>query len=100
LDVPGADLGGALALRTLADSCRIAADLVDGAHLVMVGAGWIGLEIAAAARTRGATVTVVERSELPLLRVLGPGIARVFADLHRDHGVTFRFGAAVQAFLL
>ncbi|MFG1674391.1 NAD(P)/FAD-dependent oxidoreductase [Micromonospora sp. NPDC049282] len=98
LDVPGADLDGVLALRTLSDSDRIAAALVDGAHLVVVGAGWIGLEVAAAARTRGATVTVVERSELPLLRVLGPNIARVFADLHRDHGVTFRRGATVQAF--
>ena len=98
LDIPGADLDGVLSLRTLADSDRIAAALVDGTHLVVVGAGWIGLEVAAAARARGATVTVVERSELPLLRVLGPGIARVFADLHRDHGVTFRFDAAVQEF--
>jgi 3-phenylpropionate/trans-cinnamate dioxygenase ferredoxin reductase subunit len=98
LEVPGAELDGVLALRTLSDSDRIAAALVDGGHLVVVGAGWIGLEVAAAARQRGATVTVVERSELPLLRVLGPGIARVFADLHRDHGVTFCFGAAVQAF--
>jgi 3-phenylpropionate/trans-cinnamate dioxygenase ferredoxin reductase subunit len=98
LAVPGADVDGVLALRTLADCDRIAAALVDGGHLVVVGAGWIGLEVAAAARQRGATVTVVERSELPLLRVLGPNIARVFADLHRDHGVTFRFGAVVQAF--
>jgi 3-phenylpropionate/trans-cinnamate dioxygenase ferredoxin reductase subunit len=98
LDLPGADLDGVLTLRTLSDSDRIAAQLVDGAHLVVVGAGWIGLEIAAAARQRGATVTVVERSELPLLRVLGPGLSRVFADLHRDHGVTFRLGATVQAF--
>jgi NADPH-dependent 2,4-dienoyl-CoA reductase/sulfur reductase-like enzyme len=57
---------------------------------VVVGAGWIGPEVAAAARQRGARVTVVERSRLPSLRV--------FADLHRDHGVTFRFGGAVQAF--
>jgi 3-phenylpropionate/trans-cinnamate dioxygenase ferredoxin reductase component len=80
LDVPRAELDGVLPLRTLSDSDRIAAAVVDGAHLVVVGAGWIGLEVAAAARQRGATVTVVERSELPLLRVLGPGIARVFAE--------------------
>jgi 3-phenylpropionate/trans-cinnamate dioxygenase ferredoxin reductase subunit len=98
LDVPGGYLDGVLSLRTLADSDRIAAALVDGAHLVVVGAGWIGLEVAAAARQRGAAVTVVERSELPLLRVLGPDIARVFADLHRDHGVAFRFGAIVDKF--
>ena len=98
LDVPGAYLDGVLQLRTLPDSDRIAAALVPGARLVVIGAGWIGLEVAAAARQRGVTVTVVERSELPLLRVLGPGIARVFADLHRDHGVAFRFGAAVHEF--
>lgn len=98
LDVAGAYLDGVLRLRTLADSDRIAAALVDGARIVVVGAGWIGLEVAAAARLRGAAVTVVERSELPLLRVLGPDIARVFVDLHRDRGVTFRFGAAVREF--
>jgi 3-phenylpropionate/trans-cinnamate dioxygenase ferredoxin reductase subunit len=98
LDVPGAYLDGVLQLRTLADSDRIAAALVNGAHVVVVGGGWIGLEIAAAARQRGAAVTVVERSDLPLLRVLGPDIAPVFADLHRDNGVTFRHGAAVREF--
>jgi 3-phenylpropionate/trans-cinnamate dioxygenase ferredoxin reductase subunit len=98
LDVPGAFLDGVLQLRTLADSDRIAAALVDGAQLVVVGAGWIGLEVAAAARQRGAAVTVVERSQLPLLRVLGSDIAPVFADLHRDNGVKFRFSAAVREF--
>jgi len=98
LDVPGAYLDGVLQLGTLADSDRIAAALVNGAHLVVVGGGWIGLEVAAAARQRGATVTVVERSQLPLLRVLGPDIAPVFADLHRDNGVTFRHGTAVREF--
>jgi 3-phenylpropionate/trans-cinnamate dioxygenase ferredoxin reductase subunit len=99
LDVPGAYLDGVLKLRTLADSDRIAAALVDGARIVVVGAGWIGLEVAAAARQRGAAVTVVERSGLPLQRVLGPDIARVFADLHRDHEITFRFDAVVREFL-
>jgi len=98
LDVPGSYLDGVQQLRTLADSDRIAAALVDGAHLVVVGAGWIGLEVAAAARQRGAAVTVLDRSRLPLLRVLGPDIAPVFADLHRDNGVTFRHGAAVREF--
>jgi 3-phenylpropionate/trans-cinnamate dioxygenase ferredoxin reductase subunit len=98
LDVPGAALDGVMQLRTLSDSDEIAAVLAPGAHIVVVGAGWIGLEVAAAARQRGAIVTVVERSELPLQRVLGPGAARVFVDLHRDHGVTFRFGARVRAF--
>ncbi|PSK67882.1 Putidaredoxin reductase [Micromonospora sp. MH33] len=96
LAAPGVDLDGVLRLRTLADSRRIAAALVDGAHLVIVGAGWIGLEVAAAARKRGATVDVVETAALPLRRVLGDEIARVFANLHRDHGVTFHFGAEVD----
>ncbi|MEV5693547.1 NAD(P)/FAD-dependent oxidoreductase [Micromonospora globbae] len=96
LAAPGADLDGVLRLRTLADSRRIAAALVDGAHVVIVGAGWIGLEVAAAARQRGATVDVVETAALPLRRVLGDEIARVFANLHRDHGVTFHFDAEVR----
>ncbi|MET8907820.1 FAD-dependent oxidoreductase [Micromonospora sp. NPDC004551] len=96
LAAPGVGLDGVLRLRTLADSRRIAAALVDDAHLVIVGAGWIGLEVAAAARQRGATVDVVESAALPLRRVLGDEIARVFANLHRDHGVTFHFDAEVH----
>ncbi|PWU56967.1 FAD-dependent oxidoreductase [Micromonospora globispora] len=96
LDVPGADLDGVWYLRTLADSDRIAEALTDQAHLVVIGAGWIGLEIAAAARQHGATVTVVETADLPLQRVLGDEVARVFADLHRGHVVTFHFGAGVR----
>jgi 3-phenylpropionate/trans-cinnamate dioxygenase ferredoxin reductase subunit len=98
LDAPGADLDGLLTLRTLADSERLAAALVDGARVVVVGAGWIGLEVTAAARRYGAEVTVVEVGMLPLQRVLGDEIGRVFADLHRDHGVAFRFGAGVRGF--
>ncbi|MFC0031948.1 NAD(P)/FAD-dependent oxidoreductase [Micromonospora chaiyaphumensis] len=96
LAAPGVGLAGVLRLRTLADSRRIAAALVEGARLVIVGAGWIGLEVAAAARQRGATVDVVETAALPLRRVLGDEIARVFANLHRDHGVTFHFDAEVR----
>jgi len=96
LPVPGADLDGVRYLRTAADSDRIKAALVSAARVAVVGAGWIGLETAAAARTAGAHVTVVEAAELPLLRVLGPEVAQVFADLHRDHGVELRLriGAA------
>jgi 3-phenylpropionate/trans-cinnamate dioxygenase ferredoxin reductase subunit len=96
LAVPGSDLDGILALRTLADAERIADAVSAGTRLVIVGAGWIGLEVAAAARTRGAAVTVVETAALPLQRVLGDRMATVFADLHREHGVTFRFGAQVH----
>jgi 3-phenylpropionate/trans-cinnamate dioxygenase ferredoxin reductase subunit len=93
LPIPGADT--AWTLRTFADSDRIAAAVKDGTRLIVIGAGWIGLEVAAAARERGATVTVVESAALPLQRVLGDEIAQVFAGLHREHGVEFRFGAEV-----
>jgi 3-phenylpropionate/trans-cinnamate dioxygenase ferredoxin reductase component len=65
-------------------------------HLVVIGAGWIGLEVAAAARQAGLRVTVLESLELPLLRVLGPEIAQVFADLHTEHGVDLRLGVTVE----
>jgi 3-phenylpropionate/trans-cinnamate dioxygenase ferredoxin reductase subunit len=98
LPVPGAELDGVLYLRTLADSRRVDQALVAGSQLVIVGAGWIGLEVAAAARQRGVTVDVVETADLPLQRVLGDRMAGVFADLHREHGVTFHFGTQVARF--
>jgi 3-phenylpropionate/trans-cinnamate dioxygenase ferredoxin reductase component len=66
--------------------------------VVVVGAGWIGLEVAAAARGYGADVTVVELDELPLRRVLGDEVGALFRDLHAAHGVGFRFGAGVREF--
>jgi 3-phenylpropionate/trans-cinnamate dioxygenase ferredoxin reductase subunit len=96
LTVPGAQLDGVLQLRTLADSRRIGAVLAESARLVIIGAGWIGLEVAAAARARGSAVAVVETADLPLQRVLGDEIARTFADLHRAHDVDFHFGAGVR----
>jgi 3-phenylpropionate/trans-cinnamate dioxygenase ferredoxin reductase component len=95
LPVPGADLDGVAYLRTAGDSDRIKAALESASRVAVIGAGWIGLETAAAARTAGAEVTVLEALELPLLRVLGPETARVFAELHRDHGVDMRFGIGV-----
>ncbi|MBP0451541.1 FAD-dependent oxidoreductase [Kitasatospora sp. RG8] len=96
LPVPGADQDGVLYLRRVEESDRIRAALRPGARVVVIGAGWIGLETAAAARTAGAEVTVLEAAELPLLRVLGREVAQVFADLHRDHGVDLRFNAKVE----
>nr|WP_296073339.1 FAD-dependent oxidoreductase [uncultured Actinoplanes sp.] len=96
LPIPGIDLDGVLHLRTLADCDRIAATVTDGTRLVVIGAGWIGLEVAAAARTRGAAVTVVETASLPLQRVLGDRLAAAFADLHREHGVVFHFGTRTR----
>jgi 3-phenylpropionate/trans-cinnamate dioxygenase ferredoxin reductase subunit len=96
LPVPGADLDGVLYLRTVRDSERIKGTLGSASRLVVIGAGWIGLEVTAAARLAGVEVTVVETLELPLLRVLGREVAEIFAALHRDNGVDLRFGAQVQ----
>ena len=63
--------------------------------MLIVGAGWNGLEVAAAARVAGVEVTTVGTAKLPLLHVLGPQVAPVFADLHRDHGVDLRLGVQV-----
>jgi NADPH-dependent 2,4-dienoyl-CoA reductase/sulfur reductase-like enzyme len=91
--------GGRVAyLRTLEDSLALRSAFGPDRHVVIVGAGWIGLETAAAARTAGADVTVVESLDLPLLRVLGPEVAATFADLHRGHGVDLRLGATIDSF--
>jgi 3-phenylpropionate/trans-cinnamate dioxygenase ferredoxin reductase subunit len=95
LTVRGADQVDVRYLRSLDDSDRLRTDFTPGARVVIIGAGWIGLETAAAARGAGCDVVVVEHAELPLLRVLGPEVASVFADLHRDHGVDLRCGVTL-----
>ena len=97
LSIAGAELDGVLSLRTIEDSQAIRAVLSPGRRVVFVGGGWIGLEVASAAREAGAEVTVLEAQDLPLVRVLGPQTAQVFADLHREHGVDLRTGATVEA---
>ena len=95
LSVPGADLDGVLYLRSAGDSDRIMAAFQDASRVAVIGAGWIGLETAAAARAAGAEVTVLEMAELPLQRVLGRQVARVFADLHLANGVDLRGGVRI-----
>jgi NADPH-dependent 2,4-dienoyl-CoA reductase/sulfur reductase-like enzyme len=95
LSIPGAD--AALRLRTREDSDAIRATFGAGKRLVIIGAGWIGLEVAAAARGADTDVTVLEAAELPLLGVLGRGMAAVFADLHRANGVDLRLGTSITA---
>lgn len=95
LGVPGEDLEGVRYLRTMADSLALREELSAGKRVVVIGAGWIGLEVAAAARTRGAEVTVVERLPTPLFGVVGSEMGMFFAELHRSHGVDFRFGQGV-----
>jgi 3-phenylpropionate/trans-cinnamate dioxygenase ferredoxin reductase subunit len=95
LDVPGNDLRGVRYLRTAGDSEQLKAALAAAGRVIIVGAGWIGLEVTAAAREQGGEVTVVEPESGALLRSVGPELGQVFADLHRAHGVTFRFGESV-----
>ncbi len=82
-------------LRTMDDSTRLRALFRPGLRLGIIGGGWIGLEVASAARNAEAAVTVLESLELPLLRVLGPEVAQVFADLHEEHGVRLITGAEI-----
>src|SRR5580693_3588204 len=96
LTVPGGDADGVLYLRRVGDSDQIKATFQTAARIAVIGAGWIGLECAAAARAAGVEVTLLEAAELPLLRVLGTEVAQVFAGLHREHGVDLRFGVQVS----
>ncbi|MGW8376280.1 FAD-dependent oxidoreductase [Streptomyces sp. ODS28] len=97
LDIPGTDLVGVHHLRRLAHADRLRGRLEalgrENGHLVIAGAGWIGLEVAAAARSYGAEVTVVEPEPTPLHSILGPELGSLFTDLHQEHGVRFHFGA-------
>jgi len=97
LPIPGADLDGVLTLRTVEDSDAIRERIDAGGRLVTIGAGWIGAEVAASARQRGCEVTIVEMSELPLERVLGPEVGAIYRDIHVDQGVTYIGRAAVES---
>jgi 3-phenylpropionate/trans-cinnamate dioxygenase ferredoxin reductase component len=98
LDVHGSELDGLLTLRTLEESLALRERFTDGANVVIVGAGWIGCEAAAAARQHGANVTILEPRSQPLLGVVGEQIGATFAALHRDHGVDLRLGVGVKGF--
>jgi 3-phenylpropionate/trans-cinnamate dioxygenase ferredoxin reductase component len=95
LPLSGADASGVLYLRRIEDSDAIRSTLRPGARLAVIGGGWIGLEVAAVARDAGAEVSLFEAAPLPLYGVLGPELAQVFADLHRDHGVTQYLNASI-----
>jgi 3-phenylpropionate/trans-cinnamate dioxygenase ferredoxin reductase subunit len=99
LDVPGADLDGVHYLRGLGDSERLREAIGGGGRVVVVGAGWIGLETAAAARGYGCEVTVVESQPVPLRAALGPEMGAFFAGVHRRQGVDVRLGLGVTGFL-
>ena len=98
LQVPGADLGGIYYMRTLADCDLLRERLAGGGHVVVVGAGWIGSEIAASARQRGCEVTVVDPLALPNERIFGTEIGTFYRDVHLQHGVTMMLGDGVDSF--
>jgi 3-phenylpropionate/trans-cinnamate dioxygenase ferredoxin reductase subunit len=98
LSVPGADLPGVHYLRTIADVDAITAELTPGARAVLVGAGYIGLEVAAVLRTRGFDVTVLEALEHVLSRAVSPDVAAFYSERHRAAGVVIECGAQVAAF--
>jgi 3-phenylpropionate/trans-cinnamate dioxygenase ferredoxin reductase component len=98
IPVPGAELDGVCYLRSLDDALGLRDLLQPGRRLAVVGASWIGTEVAASARQRGTEVVMVDPLSQPLERVLGPEVGRYFARLHTDHGVKLRLGTGVEAF--
>jgi 3-phenylpropionate/trans-cinnamate dioxygenase ferredoxin reductase component len=97
LSVPGVDLPGVLYLRTLADADRIRDVVRPGATAVIVGGGYIGLEVAASLRKLGCAVTVIEALERVMNRVVAPPVSAFFAAEHARHGVKVVTGAAVAS---
>lgn len=97
LDVPGAKLAHVRTLRSLADCRRIIAAADEHAHVVVVGASFIGLEAAAALSTRGASLSVVAPERVPMERVLGADLGKFIQELHEEHGVTFHLGTGVAS---
>jgi 3-phenylpropionate/trans-cinnamate dioxygenase ferredoxin reductase subunit len=90
-DMPGADLDGVYYLRNVENSERLKIEFAQARRVVIIGAGWIGLETAAAARAAGLEVTLLVSGDMPLEHVLGPEVAPIFAELHRNHGVDLRY---------
>jgi len=97
LDVPGIDLGGVHYLRTIADVDGITASLTPGARVLLVGAGYIGLEVAATVRQRGFEVTVLEAADRVMARAVSPEISAFYDACHRNAGVAIHYGATVRA---
>jgi 3-phenylpropionate/trans-cinnamate dioxygenase ferredoxin reductase subunit len=96
LPIPGADQEHVHVLRTLGDSEALRAAFERKTPVAVIGAGWIGCEVAAAARTHGSEVTLLEAAPTPLYGVLGPELGEFFAGVHRDHGVRLVMGAKLE----
>jgi 3-phenylpropionate/trans-cinnamate dioxygenase ferredoxin reductase subunit len=98
VSIPGADLEGIYALRTVQDADRIRKEIVAGRRVVVVGMGFIGSEVAASLQQKGLDVVAIDPSKTPLFRVLGEAVGQTIADLHRAHGVRTIFEDTVAAF--
>ena len=98
LAIPGGELDGVHYLRSVEDSDALRERLDHGGTVVVVGAGWIGAEVAASARQRGLQVILVAPDQVPLERVLGREVGGVYRDIHADHGVRMLLGTRVEAF--
>jgi 3-phenylpropionate/trans-cinnamate dioxygenase ferredoxin reductase subunit len=98
LEIPGGELDGVMYLRTVGDSDALRERLGRARAVVVVGAGWIGAEVAASARQLGSEVMVVDPLSVPLERVLGPEVGAIYRDIHLDHGVRMLLGTGVEAF--
>lgn len=101
LTIPGADLPGVRYLRSVADSDALREAIVNAANssspVVVLGAGWIGAEVAASSRQLGADVSMIDLASLPLERVLGAEVGAFYRDLHIEHGVKMHLGAGIEA---
>lgn len=95
----GHDLSGVHVLRTVAEAQMLRADLESGTRLVVVGAGFLGCEVAAVGRARGLEVTLIDPLAAPMMRSLGAGVGSVVAQLHQDHGVDLRMGIGITRLL-
>jgi len=99
LPVPGAELDGVMALRTLGDAAALRERLRDAAHVVLVGAGFIGLEFAAVASKLGTALHVLEATDRVMARVVSPAVSGHFAAAHAGWGARLRFGTSIARVL-
>jgi len=96
-DLPGVDREGAFVVRTLDDALALRDRLLPGTRVAVIGASWIGTEVAASARQRGAEVTLLGHGAVPLERVLGREVGGFYGSVHESHGVELRLGPGVSA---
>ena len=95
LALPGADLPGVVALRTLADAEALRTAATNADRIVVIGAGWIGSEVAGSLRMLGRRVALLAPESIPLERVLGPEVGGVYRDLHSERGVEMHLGTSI-----